>query len=149
MCGWARSQLIATRWASTLKGSRLQIVICANSGYLTGAWMTNFACRIAQCARPRPAAPTLGAGLSSAKAKARPDPSDERGEAICIPDVLREYASRVLGLTERMGDDFARGHAQASGGIVKSEDFETLWGVMRDSVGPGWSGELTLWRVRW
>ena len=48
-----------------------------------------------------------------------------------------------------MGDDFARGHAQASGGIVKSEDFETLWGVIRDSASPERSGEFTPWRVRW
>ena len=81
--------------------------------------------------------------MSSERANARPAPSTEPGEAICIPDILREYASRVPGLTERMGDDFARGHAQASGGIVKSEDFEALWGVMQDSASPERSGEFT------
>ncbi|KAG8627590.1 hypothetical protein KVT40_005073 [Elsinoe batatas] len=34
-------------------------------------------------------------------------------------------------LLERLGDDFARGHVQASGGIVKVEEFEELMGLMR------------------
>ncbi|KAH9828950.1 DHH phosphoesterase [Rhodofomes roseus] len=109
--------LIATRWASTLKSARLQIVICANDGYLPGAEMTNFACRIARCAIP------------SSKSKGAPE--------INIPDILREYAVRIPGLRESMGEDFARGHAQASGGIVKSEDFERLWQVMRDAPADG------------
>ncbi|KZT68522.1 DHH phosphoesterase [Daedalea quercina L-15889] len=103
--------LIATRWASTLKSSRLQIVMCANSGYLPGAGMTNFACRVARCALP----------------------ADNEAQATSIPDVLRAYAARVPGLMESMGDDFARGHAQASGGIVSSENFERLWEVMRNA----------------
>ncbi|KAH9931374.1 uncharacterized protein B0H18DRAFT_929856 [Fomitopsis serialis] len=127
--------LIATRWASTLKSARLQIVICGNGAYLPGAGMTNFACRIARCALPSPAA--KGTSSSSKRKSVGTGNEDKCGERaggeINIPDILREYASRVSGLTESMGEDFARGHAQASGGIVKDEDFERLWQVMRDS----------------
>ncbi|TFY50521.1 hypothetical protein EVJ58_g11014 [Rhodofomes roseus] len=105
--------LIATRWASTLKSARLQIVICANDG---------------------PKAPP-----SSAKRESTASVGDkgEAGSEINIPDILREYAVRIPGLRESMGEDFARGHAQASGGIVKSEDFERLWQVMRDAPADG------------
>ncbi|KAI0668798.1 hypothetical protein C8Q78DRAFT_1071232 [Trametes maxima] len=106
--------LIATRWASSLKGARLAIVMCANSGYLPG--MTNFACRVARA----------GGGNLGAKRKAG---GDEEGGTDII-ETLKEYAGRIPGLTEAMGDDFARGHKQASGGIVRTEDFERLWDVM-------------------
>ena len=117
-------QVIATRWASTLKSSKLKIVMCANDGYLaqsdslgsdraSGANgtdedipMTNFSCRIANRAR---------------------------GEDVSIIQMLLEYADRVPGLRESLGDNFARGHKEASGGIVRSSDFEKLWVVMRDS----------------
>lgn len=117
------------------------MVICANSGYLAGAGMTNFACRIARCALPpstkRGAAPSSTKATTQGKRKAVA--GEEQG-GISIPDMLREYAARVPGLTERMGDDFARGHAQASGGIVTSEDFDALWDVMRESENPEGSG---------
>jgi hypothetical protein len=37
-------------------------------------------------------------------------------------------------LLERVGDDFARGHVQASGGIVNAEDFEELMRLMQVGV---------------
>jgi hypothetical protein len=49
---------------------------------------------------------------------------------ISIPAILIAYASRVPGLREEMGEDFARGHAQASGGIVTKQAFERLWESM-------------------
>ncbi|KAI0641264.1 hypothetical protein C8Q79DRAFT_920178 [Trametes meyenii] len=108
--------LIATRWASSLKGARLAIVMCANSGYLPG--MTNFACRVAR----------VGGGNLGMKRKT----GDEEGGTDII-ETLKDYAGRVSGLTEAMGDDFARGHKQASGGIVRTEDFEKLWDVMSNA----------------
>lgn len=103
--------------------------MCANDGYLTsevdfeGELMTNFSCRIAKSALER--------------------------EEVNIIAMLTEYASRVPGLRDSMGDNFARGHkevrhetvdnalatsmVQASGGIVKTSDFEKLWRVMSDS----------------
>ncbi|EIW65385.1 DHH phosphoesterase, partial [Trametes versicolor FP-101664 SS1] len=104
--------LIATRWSSSLKGARLEIVMCANDGYSPG--MTNFACRIARA----------GGGVATA--------TEGRTDIIAV---LKEYASRVPGLRESMGDDFARGHKQASGGIVRTADFERLWEVMLHAEG--------------
>ncbi|CDO78163.1 hypothetical protein BN946_scf184467.g2 [Trametes cinnabarina] len=115
--------LIATRWASSLKGARLEVVMCANDGYTPG--MTNFACRIARA----------GGGMVKAGTKRKaPDGAGEDEEAETdIIAILKEYASRVPGLRESMGDDFARGHKQASGGIVRTEEFEKLWEVMLTS----------------
>ncbi|KAI0762220.1 DHH phosphoesterase [Fomes fomentarius] len=100
--------LIATRWASSLKGPRLEIVMCANDGYSPG--MTNFACRVSRMHKLR---------------------AGEGGTDIIA--ILTEYASRVPGLRNAMGDDFARGHKEAGGGVVKTEDFERLWDVMASS----------------
>jgi hypothetical protein len=37
-------------------------------------------------------------------------------------------------LLERVGEDFARGHVQASGGIVGNDEFEELMGLMQVGV---------------
>ncbi|KAI8993799.1 hypothetical protein BD414DRAFT_513472 [Trametes punicea] len=123
--------LIATRWSSSLKGARLEVVMCANDGYITG--MTNFACRVARA----------GAGAANAgmKRKAQDGVEEDHNSETDIIAILNEYASRVPGLGEAMGDDFARGHKQASGGIVRTEDFERLWQAMRDSQAEGASAE--------
>ncbi|PCH32970.1 DHH phosphoesterase [Wolfiporia cocos MD-104 SS10] len=110
--------LIATRWASTLKSARLEMVMCANSGYLPGVGVTNFACRVARCT------------LSRAKPKTRVQSADVGEDGINIIEMLKGYAARVPGLQEAMGEDFARGHKQASGGIVRTEQFERLWAAM-------------------
>ena len=77
----------------------------ANTGYTPG--LTNFSCRVARSAR---------------------------GSDVSIIALLKDYAVRAPGLTEAMGHDFARGHKQASGGIVPTEQFERLWEVMVQSV---------------
>ncbi len=82
--------------------------MCANDGYSPG--MTNFACRVSRMHKMR---------------------AGEGGTDIIA--ILTEYASRVPGLRNAMGDDFARGHKEASGGVVKTEDFERLWDVMASS----------------
>ena len=51
--------------------------------------MTNFACRIAKSGRGG-------------------------GQGVDIISILKEYAGRVTGLREAMGDDFARGHKEVS-----------------------------------
>ena len=101
--------VIATRWAGHLNSAALEMVMVANEGYLPGK--VNFSCRVARCARAR-------------------------GAEVDIIAALKGYASlpAAEGKTsflERVGDDFARGHVQASGGIVGVEEFEELMALMR------------------
>ncbi|OCH88394.1 DHH phosphoesterase [Obba rivulosa] len=111
--------LIATRWAGTLKSARLQIVMCANDGYLEGQNMTNFSCRTARGNIPK-----------------KNGCNQKTEENVDIIALLKSYAAQVPGLRESMGENFARGHKEASGGIVRTEDFERLWAVMLNSKDP-------------
>lgn len=90
-----RSQVIATRWTSTLKSPKLEIVMCANDGYLPG--LVNFSCRVAKCAKER----LRGNG-------------NGEDEGVNIIELLKEYAAKEPGLVEEMGDNFARGHREVS-----------------------------------
>lgn len=76
----------------------------ANYGYLAGK--VNFSCRIARCARDREPPVDI---ISSLKAVAGLDEGD---------------------LRERLGENFARGHKEASGGIVFEREFEELYVLM-------------------
>ncbi|KAL8872448.1 MAG: hypothetical protein Q9174_001918 [Haloplaca sp. 1 TL-2023] len=105
--------VIATRWAGHLKSSRLEIILVANSGYLPN--MVNFSCRIARCARARDPPVNI---IATLKAVAELDDSD---------------------LVSRLGESFARGHKEASGGIVPVKEFEELMGLMK--VGEKEEGE--------
>ena len=93
-------------------------MLVANSGYLPG--MVNFSCRVARSARAREPPVNIIDSLKAAAALSETD---------------------LLG---RMGDDFARGHREASGGIVPVEEFEelmALWKVREKPVPPpGGSG---------
>jgi hypothetical protein len=80
----------------------------ANTGYTPS--MTHFSCRVARYAKSRANQPEVD-----------------------IIALLKEYAARSPGLKDAMGNDFARGHRQASGGIVPTELFEKLWNVMVDT----------------
>lgn len=104
--------VIATRWAGHLSSSRLEIVLVANEGYLPG--MVHFSCRVPRCARGR-------------------DPP------VNIIEVLREVAGRAADATlrERLGESFARGHKEASGGIVPKAEFEELMEVLEVGRGVG------------
>ncbi|GAB4815824.1 hypothetical protein N2152v2_002870 [Parachlorella kessleri] len=95
--------LIVTRWARSLKGKSLQVVVCANDAYLPGR--VNFAARIAQ-----------QGGGTAALGK----------DSIDLIALLKEAAGRQEGLREELGEDFARGHAQATGGSVSPQAFERL-----------------------
>ena len=91
--------------AGFLKAKALEIVMVANSGYLPGR--VNFSCRIAKSARSR-------------------DPP------VNIIESLKAAADLSTGdLVERLGDDFAKGHKEASGGIVLTEAFEELMALLR------------------
>ena len=77
----------------------------ANTGYLPG--LVNFSCRIARCARSRDPPVDI---MSSLKAVADLDTTD---------------------LVQRMGESFARGHKEASGGIIPAAEFEELMALMK------------------
>lgn len=93
--------LIATRWAGHLSSSKLEVVLVANEGYLPG--LVNFSCRVPRSARAR-------------------DPP------VNIIEVLKGVADRAADptLRARLGESFARGHKEASGGIVGVQEFEEL-----------------------
>jgi hypothetical protein len=99
--------VIATRWSGTLKSNKLEVVMCANEGYLPDK--VNFSCRVAKCARAR--------------------------EGEDKVDIIKKLESVVAGdkeLRGRLGQSFARGHKEASGGIVGKgewEEFKKLMGV--------------------
>jgi len=77
----------------------------ANYGYLPGK--VNFSCRVAKCARGR-------------------DPP------VNIIESLKAVADLDEGsLRTRLGDSFARGHKEASGGIVGTGEFEEFYNLMR------------------
>ncbi|MCJ1287370.1 hypothetical protein MMC26_006719 [Xylographa opegraphella] len=97
--------VIATRWAGHLASKALEIVIVANAGYMPG--MVNFSCRIARCAR------------------ARDPPVDIIAALKAVADL------DATGLAQRLGDSFARGHKEASGGIVPAAAFEELMALMK------------------
>ncbi|OLN96251.1 hypothetical protein CCHL11_04434 [Colletotrichum chlorophyti] len=97
--------VIATRWAGHLSSSKLEVVLVANEGYLPD--VVNFSCRVPRCARTR-------------------EPP------VNIIEVLRDVAARAEDptLRERLGSSFARGHKEASGGIVPKAEFEELMAVL-------------------
>lgn len=80
----------------------------ANEGYLEGK--VNFSCRVAKCVRER------GGG---------------RGEINIIEllNVIVETAEDQS-LRERLGESFARGHKEASGGVVPTKGFEKMMELM-------------------
>ncbi|ROW01057.1 hypothetical protein VSDG_02825 [Cytospora chrysosperma] len=113
--------VIATRWAGHLQSSKLEVVMAANEGYLPGK--VNFSCRVPRSARAR-------------------DPP------VNIIEVLEGIAARSPDetLRTRLGESFARGHKEASGGIVQVNEFEELIEIMGvgkkpEGGSPGKKGE--------
>jgi hypothetical protein len=111
--------VIATRWAGHLKSNALEIVLVANEGYLPEK--VNFSCRVARCAKGREVEVNI---IESLRAYASLPDQDSGADG---------KAAKPL-LLERVGEDFARGHVQASGGIVNAEDFEELMRLMQVGV---------------
>jgi hypothetical protein len=97
--------VIATRWAGHLKSNQLEIVICANEGYLPDK--VNFSGRIARVARGR-----------------------EGDEKVDIIKRLEQLVKDHPNLRERLGQSFARGHKEASGGIVGKKEWDELKMIM-------------------
>jgi hypothetical protein len=97
--------VIATRWAGHLQSAKLEVILVANEGYLPG--MVNFSCRVPRCARAR-------------------EPP------VNIIEVLRGVADKATDptLRARLGESFARGHKEASGGIVPKKEFEELMDIL-------------------
>jgi len=135
--------VIATRWAGHLNSKALRIVMVANEGYLEGK--VNFSCRTARCARargddvdiikelkayanlpPPPPPPQSPSSTSNDHEKGGDATEAQQDEPVAAP---QEAESTTL--LERLGESFARGHVQASGGIVDRSAFEELMARMR------------------
>ena len=119
--------VIATRWAGHLNSRALEIVMVANEGYLEGK--VNFSCRVARCARGREPGVDIIQSLRGYAALDAQSPNGEEGvEADGDENADGEKRKPLL---ERLGDNFARGHVQASGGIVDTDEFGELMRLMR------------------
>ncbi|KAI0831003.1 DHH phosphoesterase [Hypoxylon sp. FL0890] len=107
--------VIATRWAGHLQSSKLEVILVANEGYLPG--MVNFSCRIPRSARAR-------------------------NPPVNIIEVLKGIAAKAPNptLRERLGESFARGHKEASGGIVPKAEFEEFMDVLEIGKKPEGGG---------
>lgn len=77
----------------------------ANYGYLPGK--VNFSCRIAKCAC-------------------------DKNPPVNIIESLKAVANLdTTNLVQRLGENFARGHKEASGGIVNTAEFEEMCLLMK------------------
>ncbi|RXK38730.1 hypothetical protein M231_04040 [Tremella mesenterica] len=103
--GFQVHPVIATRWAGTLgkKSKNLIMIMCANTGFNPDPSKVSFSCRIA--------------------ANLRSLPDGERPDLI---GMLNEYGNGIEGFRERVGGDFARGHKEATGGIIHKDEFALL-----------------------
>ena len=124
--------VIATRWAGHLNSKALEIVMVANEGYLPGK--VNFSCRIARCARGRDVQVSIIDSLKHYAGLALPEMVDGLDVTFSGPPATVSVDDVRRPLLERVGDDFARGHVQASGGIVSVDHFEELMWLMQVGV---------------
>ncbi|GAA5830596.1 hypothetical protein JCM3766R1_002776 [Sporobolomyces carnicolor] len=113
--GYQIHPVIATRWQGTLrKAKTLVCIMCANTGYTEGK--VNFSCRAPRRSKDDPhytGPPDLISFLKG-----------------CIPAC--EAISPGWG--ERVGHDFARGHKEATGGIIPTKEFEVLMQALEIGV---------------
>lgn len=125
--------MIAARWAGHLQSNKLEIVMVANEGYLDNK--VNFSCRIPRCARNRKSPVNIIESLKAYASLPHLNVAAENGDAPkegTGREAEAEEAEPTL--LQRMGERFARGHVQASGGIVAPEDFEELMRRMEVGV---------------
>ncbi|KAL5531570.1 hypothetical protein ACEPAG_4447 [Sanghuangporus baumii] len=117
--GYQVHPVIATRWAGHLRARNLKLIMVANDGYHPSGKHTNFSCRIVSHLRKLPEVE-------------RPN----------IIEILLEYARKVPDerFLERTGGDFAKGHKEATGGIILTSDFEMFVKTMEIGVRPDPSG---------
>ncbi|GAA5912997.1 hypothetical protein JCM6882_008893 [Rhodosporidiobolus microsporus] len=106
--GYQIHPVIATRWCGTLrKAKTLVCVMCANEGYTPN--FVHFSCRA-----PR---------RSSSSSEGPSEPVD----LIAFLRFLTPLCDALSpGWSARVGEDFARGHREATGGIIPREEFEVL-----------------------
>lgn len=104
--------IIATRWAGFLKSKDLCVVMVANKGYMDGK--VHFSCRIPKFRRHL----------------------DGTEDAIDLQQTLKDYASRNPDLARRLQElgSFAKGHREASGGVLDIDLWEQLYATME--IGP-------------
>lgn len=125
--------MIAARWAGHLQSNKLEIVMVANEGYLDNK--VNFSCRIPRCARNRKTPVNIIESLKAYASLPDLNVAAENGDAPKEgPGREAEAEEAEPTLLQRMGERFARGHVQASGGIVAPEDFEELMRRMEVGV---------------
>ncbi|KAF8536062.1 DHH phosphoesterase [Trichophaea hybrida] len=86
--------VVATRWARSLKGKDLKMVLVANDGYIDGR--VNFSCRVVR----------------------------GKEEVVDVIALLKGYAERDAWVRDNVGTEFANGHRQASGGGLEREVWE-------------------------
>ena len=118
--------MIATRWAGHLQSKALEMIMVANEGYLPDK--VNFSCRIPRCARSKDPPVDIIASLRAYASLQRPNNEEASTE--------ESSSTPKAPLLERLGEDFARGHVQASGGIVDKDEFEELMQNMEIGVKP-------------
>lgn len=125
--------MIAARWAGHLQSNKLEIVMVANEGYLDNK--VNFSCRIPRCARNRKTPVNIIESLKAYASLPHLNVASENGDAPKEgPGREAEAEEAEPTLLQRMGERFARGHVQASGGIVAPKDFEELMRRMEVGV---------------
>ncbi|KAF9489907.1 DHH phosphoesterase [Pleurotus eryngii] len=96
--------VVAIRWASRLKGKDLKMIMVVNPSHHPDPNLVSFSCRIP-------------ASLRKVAETAQPN----------LQQLLKGYAAKVdAGFLTRVGGDYARGHKQATGGIIPSAEFELL-----------------------
>ncbi|OCF45106.1 hypothetical protein I317_00907 [Kwoniella heveanensis CBS 569] len=105
--GFQVHPVIATRWAGTLGRKSTKLLMCANTGFNPDPNKVSFSCRIA--------------------ASLRNLPEDQQPNLIAL---LNEYGDRIPGFRERVGGDYARGHKEATGGIIPKDEFDLLLHTM-------------------
>ncbi|ORY34226.1 DHH phosphoesterase [Naematelia encephala] len=93
--GYQVHPVIATRWAGTLGRKSKKLLMCANTGFNPDPDKVSFSCRIAGSLR----------GLSE----------NEKPDLISL---LVEYGNAIPGFSDGVGADFARGHKEATGGVI-------------------------------
>lgn len=93
--------VVATIWASYLDSAELEVIMVANEGFMPDR--VHFSCRVPRSARARDPPVNLLHALADLVDRS-PDPT----------------------LRARLGDNFGKGHVQASGGIVPKKEFEEL-----------------------
>ncbi|UZJ53476.1 hypothetical protein CBS101457_002796 [Exobasidium rhododendri] len=106
---------VATRWSGSLRGAKkLQVVMCANTGFGSlGERYVHFSCRIANAAKTR-------------------------GEKVNIIEILHEFAATdptFLSDLKAAGEEqYAKGHKEASGGILPASFWKRFVEIMQIGV---------------